>query len=110
MKHGQTLVVAIATTSLASLWSVAGLSVADAYDYCRQDVTGHMTSCSFDTMEQCEATRSGIGGDCFRNPFMKYHSAAYARGTTHPGSRGQAAGDIASDQSIHKTWRRKGHE
>ena len=52
-----------------------GCTAAYAYDYCRQDVTGHMTSCSFDTLEQCQATSSGIGGDCFRDPFLKEHNA-----------------------------------
>jgi hypothetical protein len=37
--------------SLASIGSIA----AHAYEYCRRDVTGHMSSCGFDTIEQCEA-------------------------------------------------------
>jgi hypothetical protein len=35
-----------------------------------------MTDCGFSSMEQCEATRSGIGGECFRDPFLKDNSTA----------------------------------
>ncbi len=70
---------------------------ASAGEYCRRDVTGHMTSCSFDNMEQCQAMSAGIGGDCFRDPFLKDSSRAYAyqpklsrfRSAAH--SRGAAA-------------------
>lgn len=41
---------------------------ARAGEFCRTDVTGHMTGCGFDTMEQCQAASSGVGGDCFRDP------------------------------------------
>ncbi|MDB5551503.1 MAG: hypothetical protein JWL86_1487, partial [Rhizobium sp.] len=43
-------------------------SSATAGEFCRTDVTGHMTSCSFTSMEQCHAASAGIGGDCFRDP------------------------------------------
>jgi hypothetical protein len=43
-------------------------STATAGEICRQDVSGHMTSCGFSTMEQCQAASAGIGGDCFRDP------------------------------------------
>jgi hypothetical protein len=45
-------------------------TAASAYEYCRQDVTSGMRSCSFDTMEQCKAMSSGRGGDCYRDPFL----------------------------------------
>jgi hypothetical protein len=41
---------------------------ASAGEFCRRDVTGHMTGCGFDSIAQCQATASGIGGDCFRDP------------------------------------------
>ena len=41
---------------------------AGAAEFCRQDVTGHMTGCGFTSMEQCQAASAGIGGDCFRDP------------------------------------------
>jgi len=43
-------------------------TAASAGDYCRTDVTGHMTSCSYTSLEQCQAMSQGIGGDCFRDP------------------------------------------
>ena len=52
----------------ATLGTFLGASSASAADYCRTDVTGHMTSCSYTSLEQCQAMSSGIGGDCFRDP------------------------------------------
>lgn len=57
----------------AALMAVASFgalttSTATAGEFCRQDVTGHMTSCGFSSMEQCQAASAGIGGDCFRDP------------------------------------------
>jgi hypothetical protein len=43
---------------------------ASAGEYCRRDVTGHMSSCGFDNMAQCQAMSAGLGGDCFRDPFL----------------------------------------
>jgi hypothetical protein len=51
---------------------------ANAGEVCRTDVTGHMTSCGFDTMEQCHASSSGLGGDCFRDPNLKDNKGAFA--------------------------------
>jgi hypothetical protein len=65
---------------------------AKAYDYCRLDVTGHMTSCSFDTMEQCKETGSGIGGDCFRDPFLREHRISNASPRTYLLSRRHGKG------------------
>jgi hypothetical protein len=41
---------------------------AHAGEYCRTDITAHMTSCPYATMEQCQMTQQGMGGDCFRDP------------------------------------------
>jgi hypothetical protein len=43
-------------------------SEASAGEFCRQDVTGHMTGCGYSSMEQCQAASAGVGGDCFRDP------------------------------------------
>lgn len=51
---------------------------ATAGEYCRTDVTGHMTSCSYTSLEQCQAMSSGIGGDCFRDPKLSDSSSAFA--------------------------------
>ena len=52
--------------------SVGAMSAnrAHAGEYCRTDVTAHMTSCPYSTMEQCQMTRLGNGGDCFRDPTL----------------------------------------
>jgi hypothetical protein len=47
-------------------------------EYCRQDVTSGMRSCSFETMEQCQAMSSGRGGTCYRDPLLTDPSSAYA--------------------------------
>jgi hypothetical protein len=51
---------------------------ASAAEFCRRDVTGHMTSCGFDSMAQCQAMSAGIGGDCFRDPFLNDSKNAFA--------------------------------
>jgi hypothetical protein len=62
-------------------------SDANAGDYCRRDVTGHMTGCGFDTMEQCEAMRAGVGGDCFADPFKNNSQNAQHSGNGQNGGR-----------------------
>jgi hypothetical protein len=75
---------------------------ASAAEYCRRDVTGHMTSCGFDNMAQCQAMSAGLGGDCFRDPFLndsKNDSRnAYAYQPKSPRSRrgSPAAGKAAN--------------
>lgn len=74
-------------------------SSATAGEFCRTDVTGHMTSCPFASMEQCHAASSGIGGDCFRDPNLaasggSRNAYAYSPGAPHAakgGRRGNAA-------------------
>jgi len=44
----------------------------------RTDVTSHMQSCGFDTLEQCQNMSSGRGGSCDRDPFLATTSSAYA--------------------------------
>jgi hypothetical protein len=43
---------------------------ASAAEFCRRDVTGHMTGCGYDSMDQCQAASSGLGGECFRDPYL----------------------------------------
>ena len=50
----------------------------NAGEYCRTDVTSHMQSCGFDTLEQCQNMSSGRGGSCDRDPFPATTSSAYA--------------------------------
>jgi Protein of unknown function (DUF3551) len=65
-------------TALFALALVAMATPAAAYEYCRQDITSGMRSCSFSTLEQCQAMSSGRGGDCYRDPFLGNSSSAYA--------------------------------
>jgi hypothetical protein len=57
-------------TALFALAFVALATPAAASEYCRQDITSGMRSCSFSTLEQCQATSAGRGGDCYRDPFL----------------------------------------
>lgn len=49
---------------------IATPTSAAAGEYCRKDITTAMVSCSFASMEQCQAMSSGRGGDCFRDPYL----------------------------------------
>jgi Protein of unknown function (DUF3551) len=70
---------AAALVALGFAAFAASATPASAGEYCRKDVTSAMTSCSFDTMEQCHAMSSGRGGDCFRDPFLPERNVlAYA--------------------------------
>ena len=71
-------------TALFALAYVAFATPASAGEYCRKDVTSAVTSCSFDTMEQCQSMSSGRGGDCFRDPFLPARDTlAYAPSAHH---------------------------
>jgi Protein of unknown function (DUF3551) len=71
---------------------------ASAAEFCRRDVTGHMTGCGFDSMAQCQAASAGIGGDCFRDPSLGDNKDAYAYHPESPRSRSgsHAAGKAAN--------------
>ena len=43
----------------AAIFGALTTGIASAGEFCRQDVTGHMTSCGFASMEQCQAASSG---------------------------------------------------
>jgi hypothetical protein len=91
----------IPATTLAAAIALGALFApygARASEYCRLD-TDQMTGCGFSSMEQCEATRSGIGGECFRDPFLKDNSGAtinrnayaYSPRRTHGGHSGRGS-------------------
>ena len=57
---------------VAAMFAIVALGAmtgnqANAKEFCRQDVTGHMTGCGYGTMEQCKAASAGIGGDPSRS-------------------------------------------
>jgi hypothetical protein len=79
MKQLLKLRVAPATALLALAYvAMATPAAAAKYEFCRQDVTSGMRSCSFETMEQCQAMSSGRGGTCYRDPLLTDTSSAYA--------------------------------
>jgi hypothetical protein len=78
MRKSWKLGVPAATFMVAATVGAMNASPARAGEYCRTDVTGHMTSCGFDSMEQCHAAASGVGGDCFRDPNLSSNRASNA--------------------------------
>ena len=81
MRKSFKLGVPAATLVVAAFLGAITTSPASAGEYCRTDVSGHMTSCGFDTMEQCHAAASGIGGDCFRDPNLPGSASNAYNGT-----------------------------
>ena len=59
--------IALAALAIAA---ATGSAKADPYRWCAifSDDLGGVTSCYFDTLDQCRATVSGIGGQCIPNP------------------------------------------
>ena len=72
------------TTALAAMASVSSTTPASAGEYCRRDVTSQVVSCSFDSLEQCEWTSSGRGGDCFRDPSLPAAEKLAVVSGSHP--------------------------
>jgi hypothetical protein len=77
MKQFLKMTVAPASAMLA-LAFVAMTTPASAGEYCRTDVSSHMQTCGFDSLEQCQAMSSGRGGSCDRDPFLTDTRSAYA--------------------------------
>jgi hypothetical protein len=53
-------------------------NAASAAEFCRQDAISGMRSCSYATIEQCQAMSSGVGGTCYRDPFLPQAGASNA--------------------------------
>jgi hypothetical protein len=87
MKEFLKATTAPAAALVAAIAFGAMIAPASAAEFCRTDVTGHMTSCSFDTMAQCQAASSGIGGDCFRDPSLGDSKNAYGYQPKSPRSK-----------------------
>jgi Protein of unknown function (DUF3551) len=58
--------------ALAFLSMTSAPASAHQYKYCYVLNIGHLRVCGFDTLEQCQATQSGRGGDCEHYPFLAY--------------------------------------
>ena len=98
MKEFLKATTAPAAALLAAIAFGAMTTPASAAEFCRRDVTGHMTGCGFDSMAQCQAASAGIGGDCFRDPSLGDSKDAYAYHPATPRSRSgsHAAGKAAN--------------
>jgi Protein of unknown function (DUF3551) len=72
------------TAALIAFGFISSAQPASAGEYCRKDVTSQVVSCGFDTLEQCQWTSSGRGGDCFRDPWLPAaDTLAYASRALH---------------------------
>ena len=77
-----------AAIASAAFFGSAAPATAGPHEYCRRDIVNYgALSCSFDTLAQCQATASGRGGDCLRDPSLDAGARAFAyapsvRGTT----------------------------
>jgi hypothetical protein len=63
----------LSAAPMAGLWAmalIAAATPASAGEYCRQDAISGMRSCGYATIEQCQAMSSGVGGTCYRDPFL----------------------------------------
>jgi hypothetical protein len=70
--------------ALIAVGFISSARPASAGEYCRKDVTSQVVSCSFDSLEQCQWTSSGRGGDCFRDPWLPAaNTLAYAPHALH---------------------------
>jgi hypothetical protein len=84
LKGSAVLVAAICTLVFAPV------RPASAGEYCRADVTSKVVSCSFATLEQCQWTSAGRGGDCFRDPWLPAAgTSAFAQQRLSSGPRGR---------------------
>jgi hypothetical protein len=103
MRAFHKLGVPAATFVAAVILGAVTTGSASAGEFCRTDVTGHMTGCGFDTMQQCKDASSGIGGDCFRDPKLTASGSgnpgdafAYQPAPSRPARRGRVHGNEAN--------------
>jgi len=68
-----------AAIASAAFFGSAAPATAGPHEYCRRDIVNYgALSCSFDTLAQCQATASGRGGDCLRDPSLDAGARAFA--------------------------------
>lgn len=88
------------TLVAAAILGAAMTGSATAGEFCRQDVTGHMTGCGYSTIEQCQAASAGIGGDCFRDPHLADKASSSSANafaySPKAAKRGHAGGNAAN--------------
>jgi hypothetical protein len=84
------------TASAAALSTLVIVAVAaptaQAGEYCSINTSG-MRGCGYTSLEQCQASTSGIGGTCVRDPYYSDTALAYqpkqtrSRSPRHPAKR-----------------------
>ena len=83
------------SASAAALCTLAFVAIAapaaHAGEYCRTDTSG-LLGCSFSSLEQCQASASGRGGTCARDPFYNYTKSALAYKPKQTRSRSERTG------------------
>jgi hypothetical protein len=69
------------TASAAALGTLAFMAIAApaayAGEYCSINTSG-MRGCGYSSLEQCQASTSGTGGTCMRDPYYNNASTALA--------------------------------
>jgi hypothetical protein len=79
----------IAAAAAVVVLSAAAPATARSYQWCqRTQATGGNPQCSFTSFRQCQASISGVGGDCIRNPGQASRRGMNTRGMTTGSARG----------------------
>jgi Protein of unknown function (DUF3551) len=65
-----------------ALMAMATPASAAPGEFCRTDTSG-MRGCGYSTLEQCQASSSGRGGSCDRDPFYAQPTNALAYAPKH---------------------------
>jgi hypothetical protein len=69
------------TASAAALSALAVVAMAtpgvQAGEYCSTNTSG-MRGCGYSSLEQCQASTSGVGGTCARDPYYNNTTSALA--------------------------------
>ncbi|WP_354142481.1 DUF3551 domain-containing protein [Bradyrhizobium sp. NP1] len=91
-----------AAIACAAFFGSTAPTTAGPHEYCRRDITEYgALSCSLDTLAQCQATASGRGGDCLRDPSLDAGASAYAYAPNVRGTYAYADCTQASPEITH---------
>ncbi|MDB5603266.1 MAG: hypothetical protein JWP25_166 [Bradyrhizobium sp.] len=93
------IMTAAPATAMFALAFLTMATPASAAEFCRQDATSGMRGCGYVSMEQCQASSSGIGGTCYRDPYLaatNNPSNALASASKHPHSKSVVKKPVAN--------------
>jgi hypothetical protein len=70
----RSIVLALAAVAAVSTFQAkpAAAQSSASYPWCSHNPSIDVTSCGFNTFAQCQASVSGVGGYCIRNPQAAY--------------------------------------